>query len=99
MVRAIHTCIKHDIREEISDLNNHIQFFAPSWFPFDNFFSTPFNFFTKNSGNQILSGCIYNNLVQMKYSGFSKCFTDSSKFQEGVSAAVYMEEQNICLIW
>ena len=37
--------------------------------------------------------CIYNNLVQVNYSGFSICFTDWSKTQEGVSAAVYMEKK------
>ena len=46
-----------------------------------------------------MANCIYNNLVQVKYSGFSRCFTDGSKTQEGVSAAVYMEEENISLSW
>ena len=61
MIREIHTCIKYDVREKITDLNNSIQFFALPWFPFDNFFSTSFDSFTKSSGNQIIAGCIYNN--------------------------------------
>ena len=39
------------------------------------------------------------NLIQVKYSGFSRCFTDDSKSQEGVSAAVYIKEENISLSW
>ena len=54
MVRAIHICINYHIREEITNLNSSIQFFAPPWFPFDNFFSTSLNFFIKYSGNQIM---------------------------------------------
>ena len=46
-----------------------------------------------------MTSYIYNNLVQMKCSGFSRCFTDGSKTQEGASAAVYMEEENISLSW
>ena len=98
-IRAKHTCIKYDIREEVIEENSTNRFFSPPWFPFDEFFSTSFDSFTKNSDNQIMASCIYNNLVQVKYSGVSRCFSDGSKTQEGVSAAVYMEEENISLSW
>ena len=34
----------------------------------------------------------------MKHLSFSRCFTDNSRYHEGVSATVYMEEENMSLV-
>ena len=98
ILRAERLCMKYDLQVDI--LSNDRVYFPFPWSGLNTFISTSFEIKGKKQdiGNEVILS-VFNETIFNKYPDFCTCFTDGSKNDVAVGAAVFIENINLTFSW
>ena len=97
MLRASDLCTKYNL--EIKLVQNTRYFLPPPWLDLDKFVSKKFGITSKKDVDKTVVNYIFQDIIHHIYKDFKRCYTDGSKTDNAVGAAVFIEEEGLALSW